>query len=61
MGKASSASKNKWNAKAYDRISAFLPKGMRDEFKAACAARGVSMNEVVREAVERFLLETPKQ
>lgn len=55
MGKVSSEAKNRWNAKAYDRVSVLLPKGMRDAFKAACLERGISMNAVIRDAVERFL------
>lgn len=55
MGKTSSAVKNRWNAAHYDRIMIQLPKGMKDDFKAACEANGTSMNAVVREAVEDYL------
>lgn len=43
-GKASAASKNRWNAKAYDRINLVVPKGKRDEIREYAAAQGKSLN-----------------
>ena len=55
MDRTSSVSHNRYTAKAYDRISAFVPKGMRQGFRAECERRGVSMNSVIRTAIEQFL------
>ncbi len=56
-GKASAASKNKYNAKAYDRINFVVPKGQKDIIKAAAEAAGQSTNayivQAVRERMER--------
>lgn len=46
-GKASSASKNKWNAKAYDRIQIVVPKGRKATVEALAAERGESVNGLV--------------
>lgn len=56
-GKASAASKNKYNAKAYDRINFIVPKGQKDIIKAAAEAAGQSTNayivQAVRDRIER--------
>lgn len=56
-GRASAASKNKWIAKAYDRINLTVPKGQKDILKDHAAARGESVNafigRAIREAMER--------
>lgn len=44
MGKASTASKNKYNAKAYDQIPLRAQKGKRDIYKAFAESRGMSLN-----------------
>lgn len=46
-GKASTASKNKWNAKAYDRINLTIPKGRKATVEALAAARGESVNGMI--------------
>lgn len=46
-GKASAASKNKWNAKAYDRINLTIPKGRKATVEALAAARGESVNGMI--------------
>lgn len=57
-GKTSAASKNKYNAKAYDRIVIFLPKGEKDGVKAAADATGQSMNAYIKQAIsERMEME----
>lgn len=61
MSTTSSAVKNRWNAKNYDRMSIVLPKGQKDLLKAACAEAGVSMNSVFADAASRFLAEHGKQ
>lgn len=58
MGKTSSDVKNRWNAQNYDRITALVPKGMREVFKAACAARGDTMNAVLVAAINAYMEKT---
>lgn len=59
-GKASAASKNKYNAKAYDRINFVVPKGKKDIIKAAAAAAGQSTNAYIVQAVrDRIAREKP--
>lgn len=44
MGKASTASKNKYNTKAYDQIPLRVSKGKRDIYKAFAESKGMSLN-----------------
>ena len=53
--KTSAAVKNRYNKKAYDRISVVVPKGMGEAFKQKCAELGVSQAQVIKQAVEEFL------
>ena len=53
--KTSAAVKNRYNQKAYDRISVVVPKGMGEAFKQKCAELGVSQAQVIKQAVEEFL------
>ena len=50
-GRASAASKNKWNAKAYDRINLTVPKGRKDSIQAHAAALGESVNGFIGRAI----------
>lgn len=50
-GKASAASKNKWNAKAYDRVALIVPKGRKDGLKAHAESRGESLNGFINRAI----------
>ena len=50
-GKASAASKNKWNAKAYDRINLTVPKGEKDKIKAHAEGMGESVNGFIQRAI----------
>ena len=52
-GRASAASMNAWNAKAYDRINLTVPKGRKAEIQAAAAAAGESVNAYITEAITR--------
>lgn len=47
----STAYKNEYNTTAYDRVSLMLPKGMRDELKAMCKAKGESVNSFINRAI----------
>jgi predicted HicB family RNase H-like nuclease len=51
MSKTSSASKNKYNNKAYDRIPVTVPKGYKEEIKAAADKKGVSVNRFICDAI----------
>jgi len=52
MGKTSAASKNKYNAKAYDRIELVVPKGKKDILKAHVEGREKSVNKFINEAID---------
>lgn len=56
-GKPSSASINKYIAKAYDRVNLTLPKGQKEIIQAHAAALGESVNgfigRAIAEAMER--------
>lgn len=47
MGKTSSTVKNRYNAKAYDRVSLMLPKGRKAAVEAFARAHGESVNGLV--------------
>ncbi len=44
MGKTSTASKNKYNEKAYDRVNLILKKGQKDVIKQRAESKGTSLN-----------------
>lgn len=55
-GRTSSASKNKYIAKAYDRINLTVPKGLKDEIKVhADAFDGGSVNGFINRAIEEAM------
>ena len=43
----------KWDAANLDRVSIAMPKGKKDDIKAAAAAVGESMNQYIIHAVEQ--------
>lgn len=45
--------KNRWNAEHYDRIIISVPKGAREEIRAAAAARGQSVAAYIRSLILR--------
>lgn len=53
--KTSSAVKQRYNAKTYTMIAANIPKEIAAEFKAKCAAEGVSQAQIIKKAIEEFL------
>jgi hypothetical protein len=57
MGKTSAAVKNKWNAKAYDRINLTRPKGQKALIQEHAEAKGESVNgciqRYIKEGMER--------
>lgn len=50
-GRASAASKNAWNAKAYDRINLTVPKGQKETIQAHAAAHSESVNGFINRAI----------
>ena len=50
-GRASAASKNKWNEKAYDRINLTVPKGHKDVIKKHADERGESVNGFIARSI----------
>ena len=52
-GKTSTASKAKYNAKAYDRLYTVVAKGDKDKIKAAAEAAGQSVNAYILQAVQQ--------
>lgn len=59
VSKAHRASNDRWDAAnmAYQTVK--VKKKLLDDFKAACAARGDKVNTVLRQAMERYVNETP--
>ncbi len=47
MGRTSSTVKNRYNAKAYDRIQIVVPKGRKQAVEAHAASKGESVNGLV--------------
>ena len=43
----STASKNKWNDKKYERVYVTIPKGFADKMREHCRKLGASVNSVV--------------
>ncbi len=52
QGKASTRAKNKYKAKAYDRIELVVPKGQKAAIQAAADQAGESINAYVGKAVQ---------
>lgn len=51
MGKTSNASKDKYNAKAYDDIRLRVPKGEKERIQAFAEARGESLNGFINRLI----------
>lgn len=52
MGKTSTASKNKYNEKAYDRVNLILKKGQKDIIRQRAESRGMSLNGYINALIE---------
>ena len=55
MGKTSSAVKNRYNNKAYDRINLIVPKGQKDIIKDHAESRGESVNGFIQRAIKEAI------
>lgn len=51
MSKTSADVKNRYNAKAYDRIALCVPKGTKVKWQERAAALGLSLNAYIRTCV----------
>lgn len=51
MSKTSASVKNRYNAKAYDRIALVVPKGQKDVIKAYAESHGESVNGFIQKAI----------
>ena len=51
-GKTSNESKAKYNAKAYDRLYPFVPKGRKAEIQAVADTLGESLNDFIVKAID---------
>lgn len=58
MGKTSAAVKNRYNAKAYDRIVLAVPKGKKEIWQAHAANRGMSLTKLITTLVEKDMSKT---
>ena len=52
---ASSKAKQKYNAKAYDRVQIMIPKGERETWKTEAEKRGLSLNALIQQAVKCYI------
>lgn len=52
MGKTSTASKQKYNEKAYDRINLTVKKGMKQSLQEAAKESGESINGYIKTAIQ---------
>lgn len=55
MGKTSAAVKNRYNAKAYDRIALVVPKGQKAVIQAHAAEHGEKMNGFIQRAINETI------
>lgn len=53
MGKTSSAVKNRYNNKAYDRITIMPKKGSKERYKAHAQRRGKSLTALIVDLLEQ--------
>ena len=47
----------RYNKKTYDRIDIIVPKGKRAVIKAFAASRGISVNKLINDAIDKTLAE----
>ncbi len=52
MGKVSTAAKNRYNSKAYDRINLTVLKGRKEAIQAAAVDKGKSINGYIKDAIQ---------
>jgi hypothetical protein len=52
MAKAATKAHNKYNAKSYDRLYPFVPKGRKAEIQTVADAQGESLNDFIVKAID---------
>ena len=57
MGKTSSKVKDKYNAKAYDRLAIRVKKGKANKIKEYAASQGLSLNGYVNKLIDEDMSE----
>jgi predicted HicB family RNase H-like nuclease len=57
MGKTTAKVKNRYNAKAYDRIAVCIKKGKKEIISARARALGLSLNAYIMELIKRDMAE----
>lgn len=55
MGRTSSAVKNRWNDKTYDRINLTVPKGQKAVIQEHAAAQEESVNGFIQRAIKETM------
>ena len=58
---AQKLSAKKWDAANLDRVSIAMPKGKKDEIKAAAFVAGESMNQYIITAIDQRMTGTPSE
>lgn len=53
----SNAVKDRWKAANYTRVNIYLPKEDAAAYKEKCAAKQLSMSDIPKEAIYKFLRE----
>lgn len=54
------AAKQRYNEKAYDRLSIWVERGKRDEIAAVAKSTGESLNGFVKKAIDKAMEEAQK-
>jgi len=57
IGKAATTAKNKYNAKAYDRLYPYVHKGKKEVYYAAAQVANISLNEFIEQACDKLACE----
>lgn len=55
MGKKSTAAKNRWNEKTYDRINLTVPKGEKEIIRNHAEKQGESVNGFIQRAIRQTM------
>lgn len=55
MGKTSAAVKNRYNAKAYDKIILAVPKGSKELYKNLAKSKNKSLTQLIKELLGKEL------
>ena len=53
-GTAATRAKNKYNAKAYDRLYPYVKKGKKEIYQAAADRKGIPLNQFIENACDEY-------